>query len=132
MPRRVLPLLLLAAGLLACGSSDRLIGPSNQLQVTNAADDFQLQVTALDRIQQTLSYTWTNTGDSASVNQASAITGGSATLTIRDPNGLVVYQSGLDVNGTAHTAKGVAGAWRITVRLQAVSGAINFRVQKAP
>lgn len=132
MSRRLLPLVLLAAALVACGSSDRLIGPSNQLQVTNAPDDFQFQVTALDRIQQTVRYTWTNTGDSASVNQASAITGGSATLTIKDAIGTVVYQAALDVNGTVHTAKGTAGAWRIEVRLQKVSGALNFRVQKAP
>jgi len=132
MLRRIVPLALLTAALFACGSSDRLIGPSNQLQVTNATDDFQFQVTALDRIQQTLRYTWANTGDSASVNQASAITGGTATLTIKDGSGTVVYQAGLEVNGTAHTAKGTAGAWRIEVRLQNVSGALNFRVQKAP
>ena len=69
-----------------CGS-DNVIGPGNQLQVTNAPDDFQFQVTNLKNVTQTLIYGWSNTGDSANVNQASSLTGGSATLTIRGPTG---------------------------------------------
>lgn len=116
----------------ACGDGGNVIGPGNQLQVTNAPDDFQFQVTDLRNVEQVLRYTWTNTGDSANVNQASAITGGTATLTIRDPGGTVVYQSPLQSNGTFHTAKATAGAWRIEVRLANTDGTVNFRVQKAP
>lgn len=116
----------------ACSGGANLIGPSNQLQVTNAADDFQFQVTNLSSVQQTLRYTWTITGDSANVNQASAITGGTATLTIRDQLGAVVYQANLTSNGTFHTSKSSPGAWRIEVKLSNVDGTVNFRVQKAP
>jgi len=117
---------------LACGSSDTIIGPGNQLQVTNAPDDFQFQVTGLKNVKQTLHYTWMNTGDSTSINQASTVTGGSATLSIREPGGTVVYQNGLQANGTFHSAKGVAGAWKIDVQLSQTDGTLNFRVQKAP
>ena len=116
----------------ACGDGANIIGPGNQLQVTNAPDDFQFQVTGLRDVEQTLRYTWANTGDSANVNQASAITGGSATLTIRNPGGAVVYQAPLQTNGTFHTAKATTGAWQIEVKLAKTDGTVNFRVQKAP
>lgn len=130
---RVFPVLaVLGALLVSCSDGANLIGPSNQLQVTNATDDFQFQVNNLVNIQQTLRYTWTNTGDSASINQASAITGGTATLTVTDPVGTVVYQSDLQTNGTFHSLKATTGAWRIEVKLAKVDGTVNFRVQKAP
>ncbi len=128
-------LLILAAGLalnVACGDSANTIGPGNQLQVTNAADDFQWQVSNLDGVDQTLRYTWSNTGDSASVNQATALTGGTATITIRDASGAQVYTRSLTDNGTYPTITGTTGAWQITVRLSNAKGTINFRVQKAP
>lgn len=122
----------LGALVLACGSSANIIGPGNQLQVTNAPDDFQLQVTGLTNVDQTLRYTWSNTGDSTSVDQSSAVTSGTATLTIRDPGGVVVYQSNLQTNGTFHSAKSTTGAWKIEVKLVNADGTVNFRVQKAP
>jgi hypothetical protein len=130
---RILPrLAILGSLLVACSDSANVIGPGNQLQVTNATDDFQFQVTNLANVQQTLRYTWTNTGDSASINQASAITGGAATLIIKDPGGATVYQSDLKTNGTFHSTKSTSGAWGIEVRLGSTSGTVNFRVQKAP
>jgi hypothetical protein len=128
------PFAVAAVGILlgACSDGANLIGPSNQLQVTNAADDFQFQVTNLANVQQTLRYTWTITGDSANVNQASAITGGTATLTIRDQAAAVVYQASLTANGTFHTSKSTPGSWQIEVKLANVDGTVNFRVQKAP
>lgn len=122
----------LGALVLACSGDANIIGPGNQLQVTNAPDDFQFQVTGLTNVDQTLRYTWTNTGDSANVNQASAVTGGTATLTVKDPGGVVVYQSNLQANGTFHSSKSTTGAWKIEVKLVNVDGTVNFRVQKAP
>ena len=100
--------------------------------MTNAADDFQWQVSNLDGVDQTLRYTWSNTGDSASVNQATALSGGTATITIRDAAGTQVYTRTLTDNGTYPTSLGTTGAWQITVRLSNARGTINFRVQKAP
>ena len=121
-----------AAFLLVTCSSTNTIGPSNQLQMSNIADDFQFQVTALSNVSQTLTYTWSNTGDSANINQASSLTSGSATLTVRGPTGTVLYQAGLQNNGTFHTAKGTVGNWQIQVVMDKAGGALNFRVQKAP
>lgn len=125
----------LAAALLlgACGGDgSNGIGPGNQLQVTNAADDFQLQVTSMHNVTETLRYAWTNTGDSASINQATVVTGGTATLTVRGPDSTVVYQSDLTGNGTFQSTLSTAGTWFIELRLRQADGDVNFRVQKAP
>jgi len=47
---------------MGCGDAANLIGPANQLEVTNQADTFQWQVTALDNVTQTVTYTWSMTG----------------------------------------------------------------------
>jgi hypothetical protein len=124
-------LVLALAALAGCGASN-LIGPGNQLQVTNAADDFQFQVSTLSNVTQTLTYSWSNTGDSTNINQASTVTGGTATLTVRGPTGTLLYQSGLQANGTFHSLKGTTGTWQIQVVLSKANGTLNFRVQKAP
>jgi hypothetical protein len=118
--------------LVACGNGANIIGPSNQLQVTNAADDFQLQVSNLNNVTQTLQYAWANTGDSASINQATVITGGTATLILRGPDNVIVYQSDLNANGTFESSLSTAGSWLIELRLRKADGDVNFRVQKAP
>jgi hypothetical protein len=117
----------------ACGGDgSNGIGPGNQLQVTNAADDFQLQVTSMHNVSETLRYAWTNTGDSASINQATVVTGGTATLTMRGPDSTVVYQSDLTGNGTFQSTLATAGTWFIELRLRKADGDVNFRVQTAP
>jgi hypothetical protein len=116
-----------ALSVAACGGN--LIGPDNQLEVTNATDDFQLQATALVDISQTLSYTWQNTGTSANVDQSGTLTAGSAVLTILDDAGTLVYTRSLGETGTFQTSAGVAGMWTIRVELDGMSGALNFRAQ---
>lgn len=131
-PRARAIALVVALGAFVACSSGNVIGPANQLQVSNVADNFQFQVTGLTNVTQTLTYTWSNTGDSASVNQASTLGSGTATVTVRGPTGTVLYQSGLQANGTFHTQKGTTGAWQVEVELTKVTGTLNFRVQKAP
>ena len=119
-------LLLLAAG---C-SSDNLLGPDNQLEVTNNTDTFQAQASNMVDITQTLTYTWQNTGTPANVDQSGAITGGSGTLLILDADGTQVYSRSLTETGTFVTTAGTTGAWSIEVALSGTSGTLNFRVQK--
>jgi hypothetical protein len=121
-----------AIGLLAvaaCGS-DNVLGPDNQVQVSNNADTFEWQASSMDNVSQTLSYDWTMTGTTADVNQSSAVTGGSATLTVTDDAGTVVYTANLSQNGTFTTDAGVPGTWTVEVRLSGTSGMVNFRLEK--
>jgi len=116
--------LLLAAG---CGSD--ALAPF-QPQINNAPDNFQFQATGLTNVTTTVQYTWSNTGTTATVNHSSAVTGGSATLTIRDANGTQVYSGPLVASANPTTSAGIAGAWTIRVDLVNTSGTLNFRVQK--
>lgn len=122
--------LLSATMLLVIGCSDNAIGPENELEVANETDTFQWQVTALDKVTQTLTYTWAMTGTVADVNQSANPSGGTATLRIRDSAGVEVFFRSLADNGTFQTSSGTAGNWTVTVTLDGVSGAVNFRVQK--
>ncbi|HJN91848.1 MAG TPA: hypothetical protein QGF05_03845, partial [Dehalococcoidia bacterium] len=72
--------------LFACGGSN-VIGPDNELEVASTADTFQWQVSDLDDVTQIVMYGWPMTGTVATVNQSSALAGGSATLTIQDASG---------------------------------------------
>jgi hypothetical protein len=119
----------LALGLAAC-SSGNPIGPSNQLEVGNNPDNFQFQASSLSRTTQTLTYSWTNTGTAADVNQSGQVDGGDATLILRDASGTEVYRRTLRSTGTFNSSPGAAGTWRIEVQLTDVSGTLNFRVQR--
>lgn len=121
--------LALSAAVAACGDSN-VIGPDNQLEVTSATDNFQLQVSALNDVSQTLEYAWQNTGTQGTVDISQAITSGTAILTIRDADGTVVYQEDIADDSDGQTTVGVAGGWGITVVLDGVSGTFNFRVQR--
>jgi len=114
----------------SCGSNANPIGPSNQPEVSNLQDNFQFQASNLTGTTQTLSYTWANTGTSANVNQSGTVSGGTATLTIRNPAGDQVYSRDLSATGTFTTSTGSPGNWLIEVRLISVTGTLNFRVQK--
>lgn len=119
----------LTLALVACGDSNP-IGPSNQPEIANNPDNFQFQASNLSRTTQTLTYSWTNSGTVATVNQSGRIDAGEATLVLRDGSGNQVYSRSLTSTGTFTSSSGNAGTWRIEVVLSNVSGTVNFRVQR--
>ena len=119
--------IILAAG---CTSSDNVVGPENEPEVTNQTDTFQWQVSDLSDVTQTFTYTWSITGVMANVNQSAALSGGTATLTVADATGTEVYSGSLTGNGTFQTATGTAGNWTVTVTLTNATGTLNFRLEK--
>jgi hypothetical protein len=121
---------LLLLALAACGGGNSALNPAFQPQVANLPDNFQFQTTGVTNVTQTLHYTWQNSGTAASVNQACAITSGTAFVTLRDPNGNARYSADLKANGTFTSVVGTSGAWTIDVVLTNLSGTLNFRVQK--
>jgi hypothetical protein len=114
----------------ACGGGNSALNPAFQPQVANQTDNFQFQTTGVKNVTQTLHYTWQNSGTVASINQACAITSGTAVITLRDANGNAVYSADLKANGTFTSLQGTAGAWTIDVVLNNLNGTLNFRVQK--
>ncbi len=119
----------LTLALVACSSSNP-VGPSNQPEIGNAPDNFQYQASNLVRTTQTLTYSWTNTGPAASVNQSGRVDSGEATLILRDNSGNQMYSRTLTDTGTFTSARGAAGTWQIELRLKDVTGTINFRAQR--
>ena len=120
---------LAAAALTACGSATAPLAPF-QPQITSAPDNFQFQATGVTNVTSTSTYPWSNSGTAASVNQATTVTAGSATVTILDQNGAQVYTKDLSANGTFPTSTGATGSWTIKVVLTNYSGTVNFRAQK--
>ena len=116
--------------LFGCGGGK--LGPQFQPEISNIADNFQFQATAVTNVTQTLQYTWQNSGTIANVNQACIITAGTATLTIKDSSGTQVYSNNLSQNGTFVTNAGTTGNWTIIVSLSNLNGTLNFRAQKRP
>jgi len=114
---------------LACGDSTGPLAPYDP-QIVNVTDNFSFQVTNVSNITWTYTYHWQNTGDSATVNQATNGTAGSAILTVLDKNGTQLYSQSLSGNGTFGMIKGVAGSWTIRVQFSNYSGTIDFNVQK--
>lgn len=119
-----------SAVVLGACSDNNPIGPSNQPEVANNRDNFQFQASNVQGTTQTLTYTWENTGAAANIDQSGQISSGSARLTLRDASGTELYTRALTDTGTFTSASGAAGNWRIEVRLDNVSGTLNFRVQK--
>lgn len=124
-------LALLAAVLMsAAGCSDNNPLAPFQPEISNAADNFQFQVTGVNGVTTTVYYTWQNSGTRASVNQACAISGGSATVTLFDADSVQVYTRDLKDNGTFESIAGVSSSWKIKVELVKLVGSLNFRAQK--
>jgi hypothetical protein len=112
---------------MACSDAN-VIGPENQLEVANNPGAFEWQVTALNKVTQTLTYSWINPGTTADVNQASSLGSGSATVRVTDGSGAQVYTRSLSENGTFQTSAGTTGTWTVVVTLDEASGTLNFRL----
>jgi len=116
----------LLLGVLSCGGEST--GLTN-VEVTNVTDTFEFQANANDNTE-TLNYPWSNTGTRADVNQSGTVTAGTATLTILDDDLQIVYSRPLNETGTFQTDDGAAGTWTVRVSMVAMSGVLNFRVER--
>jgi hypothetical protein len=123
----ILPALALCVS--ACGD-DIGLGADNQLVVTNHTDSFQFQIANMTGVTETLSYTWENTGDQATVNIVQWLSDGSTILTIRDADGTVVLEDDIAEDDDTDSAVGVAGDWSIGLTMQSAEGAFSVSVQK--
>lgn len=116
--------------LAACG--DKTTGPGRDPEIINATDNFQYQITDIQDFSGAHVYSWQNTGTTATVNQSTTVTGGTATLIIRDANGTQVYNRSLAENGTFSSSAGTAGIWTVRVVYVGADATVNFRVDKGP
>jgi hypothetical protein len=129
----MLGLLLFAAlalsAMMGCSSSSNPLA-AFQPEIRNNADSFEFQATGITNVTTTVEYFWQNSGTRATINQSSAVTGGSAVVTIFGPDLVERYSSSLATNGTFQSDTATAGTWKIRVTLTNLSGTLNFRAQK--
>ena len=104
--------------------------PGVEPEVVNNQDAFEFQVSSVENYTGSWSYNWSNTGTVVDVDQSSAITSGTITLTIRDSSGSTVYSGDLRQDGSFTTDTGTTGQWQIVITLVNCSGTLNFRVEK--
>jgi hypothetical protein len=122
----------LAAGvvlLAACG--DSTTAPGREPEIVNTTDNFQYQITEIQDFSGTQVFSWENTGTTATVNQSAAVSAGSATLVLRDANGVEVYSRSLADDGTFSSDAGTAGTWSVRVTYSGAEATVNFRLDKA-
>jgi hypothetical protein len=129
---------LMAAAFLtaACNDPIQMVTAQNTPTLVDDVDNFRYQAWGLDNVHDTLQWTWTNSGVTAVVTHNSFIPHGEALLTVRNPDGDVVYQAPLETpEGQATqfvTRPGRPGAWTIVLNLYGLDNArIDFSVQRA-
>lgn len=98
-------------------------------EIINDATAFQFQVTDARNVTTVVSYQWQNPQAAASIDHSTALTAGSAVLTLFDADSTQVYTSGLLASGTDVSDAGTAGTWIVTVAFSDFDGTANFRVE---
>jgi hypothetical protein len=129
---------LLLSGLLtaACNDPIAMVGPDNNPTLVDATDSFRYEAFDLQNVHDTLRWAWTNTGAVAAVTHESFLPHGDTVLSIRDADGVEVYNGPLESpqeEAIVRTSRpGRPGAWSIEARLYGVDGGrINFSVERA-
>jgi hypothetical protein len=118
-------LLLVASG---CGDA---WSPGKFIQLKNEDGVFQFQVSDIKNYSHTYSYTWVNSVTTgAIVNQLCTISGGDATLVLKDASGTTVYSKSLKQNGRFTSAAGPAGHWTVQILANNLSGSLLVRVER--
>jgi hypothetical protein len=95
--------------------------------VTDSLDYFEYAV-PVNGVSATSRYFWPTTRNAATVNMMSAVTAGTATITIMDDDSAVIFTHALDGSGPVGTGSGTAGYWRIVVDLEDVRGTLHFTI----
>lgn len=122
---------LVAGSVILAACSDGTAAPGRSPEIINATDNFQYQISDIQAYSGSQTYSWQNTGTTATINQSASITAGTATLVLRDANGMQVYSRSLADNGTFSSSAGAAGTWTIRVTYSSVDATVNFRADKA-
>ena len=121
-------LFLIVAIMSGCGDDN----PVNSFspEISNTTDTFTFRANNAYVVTETLTYSWNNTGDHATIEHLTGRSGGTATLVIFDADGTQVYSDELKSSVTEATQLGNAGTWRVVVQFVEFSGSAYFKLQK--
>jgi hypothetical protein len=122
-----LAIVAIALLLTGCASTHQV---ARDLTVMNDPGNFTLHIGSVENFSHRMEYRWENPAAKATVRQASSVTGGEATLEVRDAGGRLVHSKSLREQGSFATSEGKPGTWRIGVILGHTTGSVTFEVRR--
>jgi hypothetical protein len=113
----------------ACSEEENTLDPT-LVTITDLPDVFMFSVTGLDNVTDHERFLWTMTGDQATVDITSGLTGGSAFLQMRGGNGQVAYAEDIrsEVDGTTDVS--LPGLWQIDIVLDKADGEFSISLER--
>jgi len=130
-------LMLLVPGSLGCWQdSIAVIGADNHPVLVNVTDTLSYRADGLDNVNQTLTWTWNNSGTTATITftKENLVPHGITQLTVTDANGTVVYDLNIQLiwNEVQHTNSGAPGAWTVNLGMFGTTGDLDFTLIGTP
>ena len=117
----------LAVGLVAClDSIVKPLGPENEEEVENVADNFRYFADNLDNVHDTRTFTWRNNGTSAKVLHNNFIHHGSVVMIVRDALGALVDSVPMEWQLETETDVGAPGNWTVTFNFYGARGRVDL------
>lgn len=123
-------LFIVAVALFLTGCASTTHQVARDLTVMNDPGNFSLHIGSVENFSHRMEYRWENPAGKATVRQASSITGGAATLEVRDAAGRLVHSKSLHEQGSFATSEGKPGTWRIGLILGHTTGSVTFEVRR--
>jgi hypothetical protein len=133
-PARVFAVLLGAGALAmlsACADTIvKILGPENNVQITNTTDAFRFQAWDLDNVHDEVTETWSNTGPRAQILHRNFVHHGSGRLTILDADSVLVHESPLEYQLDLESSAGTPGDWTVTIEFFGAKGRVDVQLSK--
>lgn len=121
-----LPLLVITT---ACQEEENTLDPS-QITYSDLPDIFTFSVTGMDNVTDHEPFLWTMTGNQATVDVTSGLTGGSAFLQMRGGNGQIVFAEDLRAGVDTVTDVNFPGLWQIDIVFEKADGDISIALER--
>ena len=122
-------LLSLLVGSTACKEEENSLHPS-QITYTDLPDLFSFSVSGLDNVTDHEPFLWTMTGNQATVDVTSGLTGGSGFLQVRGGNGEIVFAEDLRSGWDTLTSMNFPGLWQIDIVFERADGDISIAIER--
>jgi hypothetical protein len=113
----------------ACGEEENALDPT-LVTITDLPDVFMFSVAGLDNVTDHERFLWTMTGDQATVDVSSDVTGGSVFLQMRGGNGQVIYAENIQSEVDGVTDVSIPGLWQIDIVFEKADGELSISLER--
>src|SRR5262245_24422921 len=129
MTRRIALLWLTIALASACEDPPAVLGPDNNMTLTNQPGLFHFVAHGLDNVIQDTNFTWVSLDSQANVVHNSIVIHGAGAINILDANGVLVSTSSFVYEADSLTRKGAPGNWTIQFQFKGATGKVDVTVE---